>query len=251
MIRFAPPSRYCFGVMPRRVSARSYTRLDDPNPASEKQAPFVAKALGKYQIDGEGVAPKRLELVKDGILKTLYMTRTPTKEVKEPNGHARPIAAAGIVEINDSKSKKTSELRQEMFKLAKEDGYKFGIVVRSMQQGLLNFSEGLSNVGDIMASGKAMQPALVYKVYPDGKEELVRGIEINFPAIRDLKELQFSKETSIRNVQLAAGGGNGLFGFASKVGGTLIAPNTLLVPELEVRKKQSQAFPIKPIVDKP
>lgn len=242
-----------------RVLPASVSVIDDPNPNAKKSPEWLLSALGRYSVDEEGVVPGRLELVKDGILKTLYMTRTPTKEVKEPNGHARPgagggggtLAGAGIVELTDSKAKKTSELRSEMFKIAKEDGYSFGIVVRSTQSGLLNFTEGLSNVSDLMEGAKSIRPSLVYKVYPDGKEELLRGVEIGFPTIRDLKELKFSSERSIRNVQMPAGSGAGLFGFASKVPATLIAPNAILATELEVHKKQSQAFPIKPIVTKP
>ncbi|HYM36379.1 MAG TPA: metallopeptidase TldD-related protein, partial [Steroidobacteraceae bacterium] len=66
-----------------RVLPSTVTVIDDPNPPSEKPSAMLTKALGRYQIDEEGVVPKRLELVKDGILKTMYMNRTPTKEVKE------------------------------------------------------------------------------------------------------------------------------------------------------------------------
>ena len=71
--------------------------------------------LGYYPFDDEGVVPPAdLKLVDKGILKTLYMTRTPTKEILEPNGHARSVAgqlpgltenspAPGVVEYADSK----------------------------------------------------------------------------------------------------------------------------------------------------
>lgn len=242
-----------------RILPTSVSIVDNSNPDVKKAPEWLANALGRYEVDEEGVVPQRLELVKDGFLKTLYMTRTPTKEVRDDNGHARPAAGglggdlggAGIVEVTDTKAKKTAELRNELFKIAKEDGYGFAIVVRSMQLGLLNFAEGLSNVGDLMDGAKSMQPTLAYKVYPNGKEELVRGVEIGFPTIRDLKELKFSSERSIRNVQMPAGAGGGLFGFASKVPATLVAPDAVLVPELEVHKSKSQAFPIRPLVDKP
>ncbi|HET9135259.1 MAG TPA: metallopeptidase TldD-related protein, partial [Candidatus Kapabacteria bacterium] len=238
-----------------RILPTSVSVTDNPIPDNYAQMPWI----GKYKVDEEGIAPKKLELVKNGILKTLYMTRTPTKEVKDPNGHSRPasgglsgqIPGAGVVEITDEKAKASADLKKELLKIAKEDGYDFAIVVRSMQQGMLNFSEGMSSVADLMDAGKAMQPALVYKIYADGHEELLRGIEINFPTTRDLKELQFSKEKSIRNLQIAAGGTTSLFGISSKVPATLIAPDKILVPELEARKKQSQAYPIKPIVEKP
>ncbi len=236
-----------------RILPASVNVTDNSNLAGEKNSSY----LGRYSVDEEGVVPSpNLQLVQDGILKTLYMTRTPTKEIRESNGHARPgsggmAPGAGILEISDTKAKKYNDLKKELFKIAKEDGYDFAIVVRSLQSGLLSFSDGMSSLGDLMNGGKALQPSLVYKIFPNGKEVLIRGLEINFPTTRDLKELQFSKERSTRNIQLAAGAGIGLFGFSSKVGATLIAPDALLVPELEARMKQSAAYPIKPIVDKP
>jgi hypothetical protein len=118
-------------VLPKTVS------IDD-RPLSRKDA------LGYYAFDDEGVTPSSdLKLVDKGILKTLYMTRTPTKEIREPNGHARSTAgglpgltqsvpAAGIVEYKDEKAMTKAAMRKDLLARAKEDGYDFGIVVRSL-----------------------------------------------------------------------------------------------------------------------
>jgi hypothetical protein len=93
-------------------------------------------------------------------------------------------------------------------------------------------------------------PALIYKVYADGHEELVRGAEIGLPSIRDLREMIASKESVTRNMLISAGSG-GLFSFSSKVPGTLIAPEDILAPELEVQKKKGEAYPSLPVVARP
>jgi hypothetical protein len=50
---------------------------------------------------------------------------------------------------------------------------------------------------------------------------------------------------------LAAGAGGSFFSSSSKVPATLIGPIAVLIPELEARKKKTNANPTKPVVDKP
>jgi hypothetical protein len=217
--------------------------------------------LGYYPYDDEGVAPPAdLTLVDKGILKTLYMTRTPTKEVREPNGHARSFAGAlpglsenapapGVVEYVDQKPVKLDAMKKDLLTRAKEDGYDFGLVVREIQSGFPGEDAGFS-LQDMIANGKMVIPALLYKVYRDGREELVRDAEIGLPSIRDLREMISSKETETRNT-LISGGAAGLFSFSSKVPASYIGPHAVLCPELEVQKKKTSAYPTQPVVARP
>jgi predicted Zn-dependent protease len=220
-----------------------------------------ADLLGFYPFDDEGVAPAaKLTLVDQGILKTLYMTRTPTKEVREPNGHARSVTgglpgltenvpAPGVVEYNDTKSVNVSGMKQDLVARAKEDGYDYGLVVRAIQESAPSQDAGFS-LQDMLANGKMIVPSLVYKVYSDGHEELVRGVEIGLPSVRDLREMISSKETVTKNM-LIAGGSGGLFSFGAMTPATLIAPKDILSPELEVQLKKSEAYPTLPVVARP
>jgi hypothetical protein len=235
-------------VLPKTVS------IDD-RPMSRKDA------LGYYAFDDEGVVPASdLKLVDKGILKTLYMTRTPTKEIREPNGHARSTAgglpgltqnvpAAGIVEFKDDKATAKAMLHKDLLSRAKEDGYDYGIVVRSFQTAMPGEDAGFS-LQDMLAGGKMLVPALAYKVYADGHEELVRALEVAPPSVRDLREVITSKETATRNM-LISGGSGGLFSFGAKVPATLIGPTAVLEPELEVQKKKGEAYPTLPVVARP
>lgn len=217
--------------------------------------------LGYYPFDDEGVEPPQdLTLVDKGILKTLYMTRTPTKEVLAPNGHARSLAgglpgltetapAPGVVEYNDTKAVPFSAMEKDLIKRAKEDGYDYGFVVRSIEVGAPPQDAGFS-IQDMLANGKKIIPTLIYKVYSDGHEELVRGAEIGIPSIRDLREMIASKETVTRNMLISAGSG-GLFSYSPSVPGTIIGPKDILSPELDVQKKQAEAYPTPPVVARP
>jgi hypothetical protein len=102
----------------------------------------------------------------------------------------------------------------------------------------------------MLAGGKMIVPALAYKVYADGHEELVRALEVAPPSIRDLREVITSKETATRDM-LISGGSGGLFSFGSKVPATLIGPIAVLEPELEVQKKKAEAYPTLPVVARP
>lgn len=236
-----------------RILPTSVTLRDNPLQKSKN----TVSLLGSYAIDDEGVKPYDMTLVENGILKTMYMTRTPTKEVKEPNGHARnsggnTAAAPGVVEYQDKKAVSSAMMKKDLFKRAKENGYDHTFIVRSTKRATLLFSDGMGNIDDLLSGEKAMIPTLVYKVnLKTGREELVRGLEITFPTSRDIRELISSKETSITNMGLSGGGQGGFFSFGSKVPGTLIGPDVILIPELEVRKKKTSAYPTKPVVDRP
>jgi predicted Zn-dependent protease len=217
--------------------------------------------LGYYPFDDEGVAPPaELTLVDKGILKTLFMTRTPTKEVREPNGHARSYAGAipglsenvpapGVIEYADTKSVKLDAMKKDLLARAKEDGYDYGLIVRDIQSGLPSEDAGF-NLQDMIANGKMIIPALIYKVYRDGHEELVRDAEIGLPSIRDLREMISSKETAVDNT-LISGGSGGLFSISAKVAASYIGPRAVLCPELEVQRKKTSANPTQPVVERP
>ncbi|MDP4198060.1 MAG: metallopeptidase TldD-related protein [Bacteroidota bacterium] len=239
-------------ILPKTVS------LDD-RPLLQKSGSL--DLLGYYPFDDEGVAPvSDLKLVDKGILKTLYMTRTPTKELREPNGHARSVIgglpgltenvpAPGVVDYRDANAVKRSQLRHDLLTRAKDDGYDYALVVRSIEGGMPGEDAGFS-LQDMLAGGKMIVPSLIYKVYSDGHEQLVRGAEIGLPTIRDLREIISSKESATRNM-LIAGGTGGLFSFGSKVPATLIGPTAVLAPELEVQKKKGEAYPTLPVVARP
>jgi TldD protein len=140
-------------------------------------------------------------------------------------------------------------MKQDLVARAKEDGYDYGLVVRAIQESAPSQDAGFS-LQDMLANGKMIVPSLVYKVYSDGHEELVRGVEIGLPSVRDLREMISSKETVTKNM-LIAGGSGGLFSFGAMVPATLIAPKDILSPELEVHLKKSEAYPTLPVVARP
>jgi len=66
----------------RRLLPAGWSVVDDPS----RVQPGLA---GGYAFDREGVAMERVELVRDGAVRDLLMTRTPRLEMQRSNGHAR------------------------------------------------------------------------------------------------------------------------------------------------------------------
>ncbi|MCB1024682.1 MAG: hypothetical protein KDB79_09845, partial [Acidobacteria bacterium] len=99
----------------RKVLPSFLSVIDDPTISSIDGY----RLLGDYKVDDEGVPAKRLNLIENGVLKTLLTTRSPIKDVPESNGRARSggdgTTSASISNlIVRSSSKKTfAELKQE------------------------------------------------------------------------------------------------------------------------------------------
>jgi len=158
--------------------------------------------LGHYRYDDEGVQAERVDLVVDGVLKNMVMSRVPTKKLSGSNGHARRSpgagtaqAAAGCLFIVDNEGGWNRELKNKLIELAKEEGRDYALRIASVRTAGIGSSRsdlfsmfmrmqqrgGQQNLGD---------PIYAYKVYvEDGREELVRGLEFGQIKPRDLKHI--------------------------------------------------------------
>jgi len=169
-----------------RVLAPSLSIYDDPTAKVG-----AGKALiGGYKIDDEGVAAARVDVVKEGILKTLLLSRTPSKKGQVSNGHARRPADGGafhgsatnlFVTARGAVSRK--QLVQKLISTARADGLKYGLIVRRMDDAAITSAPDYTRrelVSMIKSTDQALPPPaiLAYRVYPNGKEELVRGFKL-------------------------------------------------------------------------
>ncbi len=153
------------------------------NPAARE---FRGQPLfGGYQVDDDGVAAHPTVLVDKGILKTLLHTRalipgtTHSTASRRGNG---PMPSNLLVTADKTLS--SEQLRAELLRMAKQRGNDFGVVVRRMSNPMLQTSLGRSRI-IIMTGGSGpgninVEPLIeAYKVFPDGREELVRNLNIN------------------------------------------------------------------------
>jgi len=148
-----------------------------------------SRLLGTRKIDDEGVTSRAVKIVEGGILKNILSTRTPTPECKESTGSKRMFGPTPSNLIFSSRKSMTAhEIRGELLRLAKLRGYDYGIVVRRVGPAGLSW---ITRMGANAAgrAGSAATATGVFKVYADGREEMVRGGEIEVlttSAFRDI-----------------------------------------------------------------
>jgi hypothetical protein len=227
--------------------------------------------LGAYGMDEEGVLSHDISLIENGILKGLMSSRAPVKGISQSNGHGRGGSpAASVIQVMSTNKKSYPQLKEELINAAKEEGLAFGYVVR----GLAPAAEALSGDADIIESllvsqqsppeptqFKLNKPYSVFRVYPDGREELVRGVEFGSISINAFKNvLATSDDEFVYNYPLTSFSILGsLSGIISLLGGggpagieyytTVITPS-MLISGIDL-KKSTGSYPKLPIVSYP
>jgi len=198
--------------------------------------------LGHYMYDDEGMKAKKTDLVVDGKLKNMVLSRVPTKKLSGSNGHGRRSPGSGSVSaaiaclfIVDEEGVSDEELKAKLIEEAENAGVEYGLRVASVRTASM-----MSSQADIFAMFMRMQqrggqtnvgdPIYAYKVYvEDGREELVRGCEFGQMKARDLRDiLAGGKVPAVYNYI-------GL-GFGGATPATSIVSPALLFEELELSK---------------
>lgn len=133
---------------------------------------------GHYLYDDEGVVAQNVPLVKQGLLKTFLMSRSPLEEVKKSNGHGRaqpgmgPVSRQGNLIVESSKTYSKAQLRKMLLDEVKRQNKKYGLFFDDI-------SGGFTNTSRFATQAFQVTPVMVYKVYPDGRpDELVRGLDL-------------------------------------------------------------------------
>jgi TldD protein len=165
--------------------------------------------MASYAVDDEGVAAQAVTLVDKGILKTLLMGRRPRKEIGKSNGHGRtgafqaPQPQVANLFVTSSRGRTEEELKRELIEKVKAQGLTFGLLIRSLAQ-----TSGGSIDGVYSQSRSPLgPPVLAYKVFPDGREELVRGLTFGDVTLKSLREIvSAGKEGHLVSGSISSGG---------------------------------------------
>jgi len=240
------PSEY-EGRLGSRVLPDWMDVVDDPS-----QTEWHGQTLlGHYLYDVEGVAPQTLALVDKGVLKNFLLTRTPVfKGFQSSNGHARLSGSFGAwapgfgnLIVRASETKPAADMKKALLDLCQQRDKPYGILIRKLD---FPSMASIDEFRRVIASGSrsgghpVALPALVYKIYPDGKEELVRSVRFRGVSARSLRDIIAASDESAlfnftdSNAPLAlVGAGN--YTTTSSV----IAP-ALLFDELELEAIQEE-----------
>ena len=189
-----------------RVLPDSFDVTDDPT-----QSTFNGKPLaGFYPFDIEGVPPRPVNVVEKGVLKSFLTTRQPIKGFPVSNGHARLpgsygtfSAAIGNLFVKSSETTPLADLKKRLIEMTTSRGKPYGMLVRKLDYPYSATGTELQSLAQASAQsgGSSARPVsppiLIYRVYPDGREELVRGMRfrgLTTKALRDI--LAASSETA-------------------------------------------------------
>lgn len=196
---------------------------------------------GYYLYDDQGVKARRVDIVQDGVLKTFLMSRTPIQGIPQSNGHGRaqaglnPVARQSNLVVEVSPSAVQPDLKKLLIDEIKKDGLPYGLYFDDI-------SGGFTFTGRMIPNAFNVMPLMVYRIYPDGREELVRGVDLIGTPLTTFSKI----EAADNHVAVF----NGICGAES--GGVPVSAVSpaILVSQIEVQKKaKSQSRP--PILPAP
>jgi len=201
----------------RRLMPAGWSIVDDPT----QRFPGLP---GGFDYDREGVAAERVELVSDGYVHDLLMSRVPRHDLARSNGHARGSvqgnwqARLSLWEVNPARNVSDRSFERSVARAMKASNQERILVVRGL---------GLGRLGDLP------RPADAVWRYADGREEPVVSLQFQNVDRRALRDI------------LAAGGGQQQYAYLaawtlrshadgdSGLPTVLTAPRRVLVGELE------------------
>ncbi|MFH0945318.1 MAG: metallopeptidase TldD-related protein [Planctomycetota bacterium] len=133
---------------------------------------------GFYRYDDEGVAASRVELVKDGVLKTFLLSRSPVLQFNHSNGHGRRepgndvVSRQGNLMISSSTAVSYRKLREMLVDECEKQNKPYGFLFADITGGFTSTSRGGPQAFKVL-------PVVVYRIFADGRpDELVRGVDI-------------------------------------------------------------------------
>jgi TldD protein len=255
-----------------RVAAPNITIVDDPTAKYGAGKALIAA----YKVDDEGVPAQRVEVVKNGTLKTLLLSRTPSAKGQTSNGHARCCSVSSPSDggafhgsatnlfVSASGGIPRKALEQKLVATAKAEGLKYGLIIKRFDDAAVTGAPEFTR-RELIQMIKSTDPLLpppalvAYRMYPNGKQELVRGAQLTDVPIRAWKDvLGTSKEVTVYNflnasdsqLALRLGGGTD-DGFVPSGGieSSIITPD-LLLKEIDVTASTYGVRPT-PAVPKP
>lgn len=185
--------------------------------------------LGYYPYDDEGVKARRVDVVEAGILKNFLMSRSPIEGFPHSNGHGRRqqgyavVARQSNLVVESKKQTTRAELKKMLIEQIKAANKPYGLIFDDIEGGFTFTQRTIPNAFNVL-------PTVVYRVYPDGREELVRGVDlIGTPLIAFSKIAAADDDIGIFN---------GICGAESGwVPVSAVSPG-LLVSQIEVQRKE-------------
>ncbi|MCS6894221.1 MAG: metallopeptidase TldD-related protein [Deltaproteobacteria bacterium] len=212
------------GQLGKKILNFEVTIEDNPELKSFKGK----KCWGAYDFDDQGFPAGRVVLVEDGILKNFLSSRSQCyKKNFMPNGHARsseanpPMSRMGVFAVKAKKGFSFEQLKRMLISEIKRQNKPYGVLIEEAVDG-----ETKTESFDLQTfSGKIAYCKLIY---PDGSEEVVRGLSFVGTPLQSLSQIiAMGDEQEMDN------------SFCVAESGTI--PVTTICPALLIRNLELQA----------
>ena len=184
---------------------------------------------GSYRYDNQGVKARRVTVVDKGILKTFLLSRAPIEGFPESNGHGRKQAGYASVArqsnliISSTSTLRREDMKKKLLEEVQKQGKPFGLLFEDIQGGFTMTGRTIPNAFNVL-------PVMVYRIYPDGREELVRGVDlVGTPLTVFTRIIAANDEVAVFN---------GVCGAESGWVPVSASGPGILVSQIEVQKKQ-------------
>lgn len=185
---------------------------------------------GFYRVDDEAVRAQRALVVEAGLLRGFLMSRSPTRGFNASNGHGRRqegmpvVSRQGNLVVQPRRATTPEALKERLILEVKRQGKPYGLRFSIVEGGFTNTSR-------YGAQFFKVQPVMVYKIYPDGREELVRGADIEGTPLTSISTIQASGNDMTTF--------NGYCGAESGMVPVSASAPSLLVSKVEIARKFS------------
>ena len=182
---------------------------------------------GFYRFDDEGVRAHHVQLIDHGKLVGFLMGRNPIPGFPHSNGHGRrspelpPVARQGNLVVETTRSVPQAELEKMLIDEINKQHRPYGMI-------FTDISGGFTNTSAFAPRRSRSTRCMAYRVYPDGKKELVRGIDISGTPLVALQ--------SIRAASREIESFNGVCGAESGWVPVSASAPSLLLEKLEIEK---------------
>jgi predicted Zn-dependent protease len=169
----------------RRIMHPDLTLIDDPSIVAVGSESLIAH----YPFDDEGAPARRATLVEKGVLKGFLTTRSPLqKRGHQSNGHARnhgderPISRMANLVVRSHSQHTWDDLKEMLIAEIKRRKLPYGIILLDVEGGeteteAYNFQAFLGQI------------AVAVKIYPNGKERYVRGVDFVGTPLSSLNDI--------------------------------------------------------------
>lgn len=157
---------------------------DDPNIARLNGVDLN----GFYLFDDEGVPAQRANLVTAGVLRGFLLSRAPARGFHRSNGHGRREAGHAVVA---RQANLVVDPIRTVSRTSLERALLSEVAAQKLPYGLrfAEISGGFTQTQRYDTQAFKVIPVMVYRVYSDGRQELVRGVDIEGTPLTALSKI--------------------------------------------------------------